>query len=266
VQRTALPYIVHICPYRCQVNPNLTVYTSEFQVAFIITATCVQVYMSRAYGTQFWLTLLTIHTAHPNELFINSTRPEFTMVTTVPKRSMQFALGPSKRRRVTKSTMRVPLSALPRSVIPETKFHDTTIVTVASNFMTASIVPPQGQDGDQFIGSQLRCKSLDFSWWTNTATPDASVRISVLIPKDPSITPVFLPAQSRYDHHDFTVVHDVFFSTQDTRCQRISLPINAIVRFNKLGTTITQNDIFIAVNSTANLAQTSECRLYYTDA
>jgi hypothetical protein len=155
---------------------------------------------------------------------------------------------------------------LPRSIIPETKFHDTQITTVSSNFMTASIVPPQGQDGDQFIGSQLRCKSLDFSWWATTSTQDVSVRISVLIPKDPSVTPVFLPAQSRYDHHDFTIVHDVLFSTQDTRCQRITLPLNAIVRFNKTGTAVTQNDIFIAVNCTGNLTQTSECRLYYTDA
>lgn len=167
---------------------------------------------------------------------------------------------PSKRSK----TNKIPMSRLPRALIPETKFHNNS-AAVSSNFLLHTILPSQGDDGDAFVGSQLRSKGLDFSFSCAPSSVSTAIRISVFVLKDPTVFPAYIGPITRYDHRQFTIIHDVLFDATMRRTHRANIPLSSVVRFNAAGTAVTDNNIFIAVNADASNVMQISSRFYYYD-
>lgn len=156
------------------------------------------------------------------------------------------------------------MNRLPKALIPETKFIDRTDF-ITGNYLLHGVVPGSGIDGDSFLGSQLRAKALDFSFSTSTTSTAATIRVSVLILKDPNALPVFQSPLLRYDHRQHTVVHDALFDTTMRKTHRLSIPLSALVRYNLAGTAVTDNNIYIAITSDTSIQMNVASRFYYID-
>lgn len=176
------------------------------------------------------------------------------------KRSLRWALGPRKR------TRRTRRSFPPRRMLnaPETKFHDTNNAVVGTH-VTAVVSPTQGDDGDDFIGSKINLKALDISCY-GTGLSAYSYRLSVLIPKDPSVSPVWVSPHFKYDQHDFHILYDEFFTGSLKRGTRIRLDLTGrVMEWNTSGTTVLKNNIIVVLNSDVSESIYIGSRLYYTD-
>lgn len=166
---------------------------------------------------------------------------------------------PRKRSRRTK----MPKLVIPKSLMPETKFTDRTS-TVASSFFNAfTVLPLQGDDGDDFIGSKINLRSLDVTSFVSTPT---NVRVSVLIPKDPSVAPTSIGPNLKYSQHDFHILYDEFFTAPDKSGTRFKISLNGkTAEWNTLGSTVLKNNIYVVTNSSVSNTIISSSRLYYND-
>jgi len=177
----------------------------------------------------------------------------------------QTPSGRSKRR---KTAPRITLAQLPPSVRPEVKFSDRTDA-VSNAFLSIqsrpdSSVTYQGDDGDQMVGSEVYLKALDFTL-DLPSTGWATCRVSVIVPRDPSITPTALGPNLRYSHHEFIVLHDEVFSINEKNHARIKRTLNMKQKWNITGTTITEGNVYVVSNLNSSAVQTGTIRTYFTD-
>lgn len=173
------------------------------------------------------------------------------------------ALSRKKRKTMKKLTM----AQLPAAARPETKFKDFSGTAAANDQLIMNLILLQGDDGDDFVGSQVHLRALDFSVRTTQATNLNACRVSILIPKDPTVAPTGLRPTLRYGHREFTILYDEFFTENEKNGTRIKLDLGMVQRYNALGTAVTQNNLYIAVNTYDTVALiNADARLYYTDA
>lgn len=187
---------------------------------------------------------------------------------TMAKRSTTMRYAPARKRR--KTMKRLTMAQLPAAARPETKFKDFSASTTSGQFLTDTIQLTQGDDGDDFNGSQVHLRALDMSMCvdgTSTGVFPDQVRVSILIPKDPTIAPTALTPTLRYGHREFTILYDEYFTPQEKNGTRIKLNLGMIQRYNVFGTAVTQNQLYVAVNTLGTTQGIRVgTRLYYTDA
>lgn len=176
-----------------------------------------------------------------------------------------FQTPMSSKRRRTMSRPKVALSQLPASVKPEIKFNEPNTSGATSSSAIYYVRPTaQGDDGDDFTGSDCFLKSLDFGVLMST-TGWHACRVSVLVPKDPTTLPTYLNPLRRYNHHDFTVLYDEYFTETEKNGTRIKKTLDLKQKYNNFGTALLQNNVIVMVN-VANTATISGCcRTYFTD-
>lgn len=184
------------------------------------------------------------------------------------KRSVVPWNAPPRKRRKTRSKTKITLAQLPSSVRPEVKFSDRSISVSSGFFSTIQCRPDsfgaQGDDGDQMIGSEVFLRSFDYSL-ALPSTGWSTCRVSVLIPRDPSITPTSLARESKYSHREYIVLHDEFFSLNERNHCRIKKALNMKQKWNLTGTTITEGNVQIVVNLDGTIDFDHGVRTYFTD-
>ena len=162
-----------------------------------------------------------------------------------------------------RKTMKIKKSQLPRSMIPETKFKDLT-TSGSTPFLSNNLRVFQGDDGDDFVGSKVCLTGYDVSIAVSSST--AIYRVSVLVPKDPSISPTSLAPTIRYGHREFTIIEDHFGSCVDTPIIRLKKKLNMIQTYTVGGTLVTHNNLYVVINVSPSTVVDMTSRLYFTDA
>jgi len=186
------------------------------------------------------------------------------------KRSASTLRWNAPKRRKTAARQKITLAQLPASVKPEVKFSDRTS-TVSANWSFIQAVPdatfaavPQGDDGDQMTGSDCFLRSVDYSLDLPT-TGWGTCRVSVLVPRDPSISPVQLAPTLKYGHREFIVLYDELFSINEKNHCRIKRKLDLKQKWNLDGTVITDNNVYVLANTDSVVVHTSAMRTYFTD-
>lgn len=150
-----------------------------------------------------------------------------------------------------KSVMKVP-----KSMQPEMKQYEKSTLTTAFTGYAYSSIPTdmsQGDASDQFIGSKLRMARLRVNYDWSQLTLTEAVRVSVVIPKDPSTTPFLSNARATWDTAQFTVLHDMILPPDlsvSAGTFDVTGPINIEMTSN--GVTCLRNNIQIYVGSNGN--------------
>lgn len=172
-------------------------------------------------------------------------------------------MGPmTKRQRTSK---RLPMSALPRSVIPETKFRDYAPGTILGPFSSLQHQVNIGDGREQRTGNKIFVKSIDFSLVLDPAY-NGACRVTFAIPKNPTFGPVGLTPSQRYNQDEYFILKDVLFSSKDDTTLRLIIPVNKTQHYIPTSVDPTFNNILVLVNleATANMRYSS--RMYFTDA
>lgn len=172
--------------------------------------------------------------------------------------------APKRRRMAPKIT----LAQLPPSVRPEVKFSDRA-TALTNSFSPIEARPDeyttqQGDDGDQMTGSEVFLKSIDYTL-SLPSTGWSTCRVSVIIPRDPSISPTVLTPHFRYSHREFIVLHDEVFSINEKNHCRIKRKLDLKQKWSVTGTTITEGNVYVVSNIDTTLQQKAMLRTYYTD-
>ena len=174
------------------------------------------------------------------------------------------------KRRKTSRRQQVTLAQLPASVRPEVRYSDRTFNSFGT-FISLQARPdasatPQGDDGDQMTGSECYLKAIDVgidlpSTGWNTA------RVSVIMPRDPSISPTNLDATLRYGHREYVVLYDELFSITEKNHCRIKQKLNMKQKWSVTGSTITEGNVLVVcnINAASSVNYKSAIRTYYTD-
>lgn len=169
-------------------------------------------------------------------------------------------MGPRTKRQRTMS--KVPMSAIPRQLIPETKFLDIT-GTSSVSFNLSSLTIAQGTGRDQRTGNKVYLKALDTSFTLNDS---AIYRVSVLVAKNPQSAPAFVTPTLRHNQDDFHILYDQFVTDAQNFGSRVRIPLNRLqTYFGALATNINSEHVYVVV-STTGATPTVRTRLYYTDA
>ena len=148
--------------------------------------------------------------------------------------------------------------------IPELMFHDTNGNTTFT-FASLQLSPSQGVDGNQFVGSSLNLKGVDISVYNSLSAGGNAMRVTLLAPKDPSVVPTALNTENRYSERDFTVYYDEFVPSTASNGVRFKRNLTGKMKYNSLGTTVLENNLYLVVNTNTTTNIRSSCRLYYTD-
>jgi len=173
------------------------------------------------------------------------------------------------KRRKTSQRQQVTLAQLPASVRPEVKFSDRQASGTTNSFAISlrpdASLTQQGDDGDQMIGSECYLKSVDYT----LALPSTGwnqCRVSVIMPRDPSISASSLTPSMRYSHREFIVLYDEVFSVNERNHCRIKQKLGMKQKWSITGTTITEGNVIVVANLDAVVGSvTSYARTYYTD-
>lgn len=179
---------------------------------------------------------------------------------TTPSRS-------AKRVKRTKTVMKIP-----RSLLPETKNYIGTLTNTATSSAYSSIPldMTQGDDGSQFLGQKFRMTRLRVNYDFSQLPFSEAVRVTVLIPKDPTTTPSILNAASQWDTSVYTVLHDMILPDAPEALAGtfdVVGPIN--VDMNSAGTSVLRNNIWIyCFSASAGTAMAPKVlyQLWFTDA
>jgi len=180
---------------------------------------------------------------------------------------------PAKRRRTMASATARKLSRLR---LPEVKYRDYfNGSAVGAEGIIQNMLVPQGDDGDDYIGSKLFLERLDT---TCHLQPDIDansariVRLTVLMPKDPTTTPVLLKPSQRYDERLFTILYDEVMSGYgQIGGARRKVNIKRVQeKVNPSSDVVIKGNVFVCWNWGSNLFTDDakfECttRLYFTD-
>jgi len=111
----------------------------------------------------------------------------------------------------------------------------------------------QGDSSEQFIGSKFRLMRLRVNYDWSALTLIEAVRISVVIPKDPTTAPVLSSASRQWDTTAFTVLHDMLLPKDPAVAAGtfdVTGPINC--EMNSTGTSPLRNNVYIYVHSGTN--------------
>jgi len=161
------------------------------------------------------------------------------------------------------------MNQLPSAIKPEVKFSDREIVlpllSSPLNVRPDAGNAAQGNDGDQMNGSDVFLRSVDYSLLL-PPTGWAAARVSILIPRDPSINPSWIRPDKKYSHREFVVLHDEFFSITEKNHCRVKRVLNMKQKWNITGTTITENNVIVVCNTDTNVNHTATLRTYFNDA
>lgn len=164
-------------------------------------------------------------------------------------------------------TPKLPMASLPRAVIPETKWIDI-VGTGTSPFITAPLLINQGSGREQRNGNKVFIRTIDVSV-TMDSLFNGTARVSVVIPKNSTITPIALGVGLRYSQDEYFILHDSLISGKDKTCLRLRLPVNKTQQYFSPtpGTIPNTNYLYVLVNGSAAAAlPTISYRAYFTDA
>lgn len=183
------------------------------------------------------------------------------------KRALFQTPRSSKRQKTPRA--KITLAQLPSSIKPEIKFSDRFNSSAVTNSVASFVRPgstpgAQGLDGDQFVGSECYLRSLDYTL-NLPPTGWQICRVSILMLRDPSVTPVSLDPSFRYDHHQFVVLYDEVFSSNERNHTRIKKVLNMKQKWNVLGTTLQDGNVVVVANINTPVDVSACVRTYYTD-
>lgn len=164
-----------------------------------------------------------------------------------------------------KVSKRVPMSALPRSVVPETKWRDLALAPAVASFTSLQLQTAQGDQRDQRSGSKIYVKSIDFSLVLDPAY-NGACRVTFAIPKNPSFGPIALTPSQRYSQDEYFILKDVLFSSKDYSTLRLNIPVNRTQQYVNTTLAPTFNNIFMLINLEAPANTSYSNRMYFTDA
>lgn len=176
--------------------------------------------------------------------------------TTVKRSLFQTPTRASKRSKTSKSSTKSTTMKIPRSLMPETKQYVSSILSSATtNYAYASIPSSisQGDDGNDFIGSKFRISRIRVNYDFSQLSLTSGVRVSVVIPKDPSTYPILTSTIQQWDTQTYTVLHDMILpDSPDTATGTFDVtgPIN--VHMSSAGSTPLRNNVYLFVYSTGN--------------
>ena len=184
------------------------------------------------------------------------------------KRSNPVLAWNAPKRRKTMSKPKITMSQLPPSVKPEIKFSDRQVLDTSTvnelQVRPDGLSVAQGDDGDQMTGSDCFLKGVDYTLRL-PSTGWNICRVSVIVARDPSITPAALNPALRYGHREFQVLHDEVFSINERNHCHIKKKLDMKQKWNLTGTVITENNVYIMANLDSSVSHLSIARLYFTD-
>jgi len=172
---------------------------------------------------------------------------------------------PTKRRRTMATATRRKLSRLRA---PEIKYKDfaNPIGSGADGFVQQMLVD-QGDDGDDYTGSKLYMERLDTT--LDAKTVCGGVRLTVLMPKDPTTVPVALRARSKYDERLFTILYDEFIPGSGApNAERRRVAIKRMQeKISATSSVIISGNVYVCWGFTEPMAGAGvvATRLYFTD-
>ena len=146
--------------------------------------------------------------------------------------------------------------------------HYDTVIGTSGNFALMTVKPQQGDAGNQFVGSALNLKSIDVSVYCGTAgTPGDAIRVTLLIPRDPSVVPTHLDPYRKYSERDYIILHDELIPRVASNGCRFKRNLTGKMKFNSTGTVTLENNLMVAINleAAASGNMFGGVRLYYTD-
>jgi len=164
---------------------------------------------------------------------------------------------PSRSSKRTKTmTTRRAATRIPKSLMPEMKQKVALVLTNSTTNYAYSSIPidlNQGDAGSEFIGTKFRIARIrvmyDFSGLIGTLTE--AVRISVIIPKDPSVAPVgTVSSKVPWDNLEQTVLHSMLLPpdlSTSAGTFDVTGPIN--VEMSHSGGIALRNNVHIIVQS-----------------
>jgi len=194
------------------------------------------------------------------------------MSPTAKRALFQTPTRSNKRSKTLKARgMAVGSSKIPRSLLPETKQHiGINLSTALTNSAYTALAEDmtQGTASDDFVGSKFRMMRLRVNYdWGDLTLTDA-VRLSVVIPKDPTTNPGIASAIAHWDTNTYTVLHDMLLPRDESLSAGtfdIKGPVN--IEMNTAGTAVLRNNIHIYAYSTGNgsgLASDISYSLWFT--
>lgn len=184
---------------------------------------------------------------------------------TTPSRST------SKRRRITpqsRTVMRVP-----RALLPETKqFRSTGLIipsTTDSAYHSIYAAMAQAVGGNQFVGSKFRMLRLRVMYDLSQLSLTEGLRISVVIPKNPSTTPSLSSAVDPWDTQQYTVLFDRLLG-DDTSLVTGTFDVKGPITLegDTSGVTCLRNNVYVFFYSAGNgaaIANRFEYAMWFTD-
>lgn len=185
---------------------------------------------------------------------------------TTPSRS-------NKRRKTTKKS--APMR-IPKSLLPEMKQFTKDGLSASTNYAYSSIYSDmtQGDDADDFIGSKFTLKRLRviYDYSDLAASLSEGVRISVVIPKNPSSLPTLTNHIKVWDTQQFTVLFDRILP-KDASMLAGTFDVTGPIHMEGIntGTTPLRNNVHIYVHSANNGSNIGNVvrvsyQMWYTDA
>ena len=169
---------------------------------------------------------------------------------------------PVKRRRAMGAATARKLARLRT---PEVKRKDFTSPFLTSGVgLVTQIVPVQGDDGDDFIGNKCHLERVDTSCVIGA---EQAIRLTVLMPKDPSSAPTPLTGTARYTEDQFVILYDELISpTGNNMCARRKVNVNRYCEYSSAqSSTPIKGNLYVCWNTTANTTMQTRTRLYFTD-
>jgi len=193
----------------------------------------------------------------------------------VRTRTRDYSVGrPVKRRRTMVSATQRKLSRL-RS--PEVKYKDFNVTSGTSpEGIIQNMLVTQGDDGNDYTGSKLFMERLDTTCHLQQDASGGSgriLRLTVLMPKDPTTTPILLAPHQRYDERLFTIIYDEVISGYGQvggARRKISLK-RMQEKISSDSSVIIKGNVFVCWNWGSTSFASDEAnvqvgtRLYYTD-
>jgi len=151
---------------------------------------------------------------------------------------------------------------------PELKYKDFSLGAGLTNANIQQIRVTQGDDGDDYTGAKLFMERIDTVCNTDDADP-AALRLTVLMPKDPTSAPVALGGvTSRYDERQFTILYDELIPpTAQNMAARRRVNIKRMQeKITAVSDTVIKGNLYVCWNF-ASAVSTNLCttRLYFTD-
>lgn len=179
-------------------------------------------------------------------------------MSTPAKRALFTTPSRSTKRRKTMAKRGAGRFLIPRSLVPETKFHsDGVLGTSTTNYAYQSIPISilSGSGTNARVGAKIRILRMRVMYDFSQISLTEAVRISVVIPKDPSTTPALGNAITPWDTNSFTVLFDRLLGDDTALVSGtfdVKGPLN--VDYASTGNTCLRNNVYVYVQSAGQAA------------